>query len=284
MWRFIRTQFCRIKRFLSRFFVEREYTIISGEALICMIDIANYSAWCKRFRKRPEHIFRVMFEYNEHICAFLRRYDSLQKIELVGDSIVVIGMIGDTQTSQTAYIQMLAFVSDVLSHVPRMKVDFDEESISVRIGIHIGSIYGDYMRYPRRFQIFGNPVNVASRLQSKTENGSVLITDKSIHRALIERHYSDSNHSKDENSNHSKDTDNRRTSLDIVIDKTWHPIRTSDELFSPHEDDDERRSQELNKASKIKRKSIGCESLKGVGDYAVSRLYSLDLEPRSNSN
>lgn len=250
---------------------------MSGEAIICMIDIANYSAWCKRLRKRPEHIFNVMFDYNEHICTFLRRYDRLRKIELVGDSIVVVGMIGDSPTSQTTYIQTLAFVSDVLSHVPRMKIDFAEESISVRIGIHIGRVYGGYMRYPRRFQIFGNPVNVASRLQSKTEDGSVLITNKSVDRVTVERHYSDSNES-------SKEGGSVRASLDIKEGSTWHPMATLDGQFTLDADELERRSADFDKISRMRRTSAGYESFKGVGDYAVSRLHSFDTESPSSSN
>jgi len=265
----IKNQFVRVVRLLSDLWnaVLNKRDTLSGEAIICMIDIANYSQWCKRYRSSPEHIYRVMYDYNEHICTYLRSYDNLRKIEMVGDSIVVIGMIDDLHHSQKVYIKMLAFASDVLSHVPRMRVDFGDESISVRIGMHVGSIYGGYIRHPRRFQIFGNPINVASRLQSKTEDGSVLITDKSVHRALIKRCYS------------SSEDDDQRSSDETIPDTEWYSTLAFQGRLARrmHELDDSSYDHVNHNISKITRTGFGCETLKGVGDYTVSRLSSSDM-------
>ena len=259
MLTFIKTQFDRFVRWL---FASWDTNAVTGEAIICMIDIANYSSWCKRFRSSPEHIYRMMFEYNENICMYLHKYNKLRKIELVGDSMVVIGTINDTPShSQNVYLQMLAFSSDVLAYVPRMKADFDDESISLRIGMHVGYIHGGYIRHPRRFQIFGNPINVASRLQSRTEDGSVLITNKSADRASMQRH---SSHS-------STEGDTARPSVGGDMDE-WFPMFGHDALFSSEEAENIRTSEDFHKVARMKRILVGCESFKGVGNYMVSRL------------
>ena len=261
----------------------------AGEAIICLIDIANYSRWSKRHRKFPDHIYRVMYKYNEQICAHLRKYDKLQKIEMVGDSLLVVSLLTEERDRSQVFIQMLAFASDVLSHVPRMKVEFADESISLRIGMHVGQIYGGYINHPSRFQIFGHPVNVASRLQSRTVDNSILITDKSILNILHNR----------SNSHSSDSTDSRRTSMDTVdecqetdIDpnkastdivdtsyrsadsQSWYPMFDTDGVFQPDVDDASRLSTEFITASHMVRRSVGSETFKGVGDYTVSRLYS----------
>ena len=260
MLTFIKYQFSRFVRWLLSFW---DTNAVTGEAIICMIDISNYSAWCKRFRTSPEHIYHMMFTYNENICSYLRRYDKLRKIELVGDSMVVIGMLNDTLShSQNVSLQMLAFSSDVLAYVPRMKADFDDESISLRIGMHVGYIHGGYIRHPRRFQIFGNPINVASRLQSRTEDGSVLITNKSTDMLSMQRH----------NSHSSTECDTGHPSVSGDMDE-WCPMFGHDALFLSGEDGAIRTSEDFDKVSKMTRISVGCESLKGVGNYMVSRLY-----------
>jgi hypothetical protein len=190
----------------------------------------------------------------------------------------VVGLLTEERDRSQVFIQMLAFASDVLSHVSHMKADFADESISLRIGMHVGQIYGGYINHPSRFQIFGHPVNVASRMQSRTVDCSMLITDKSMLNILRNR----------SNSHSSDSTDSWRTSMDTVDDEcdetsyrsadsqSLCPMFGTDGVFQPDVDDASRLSTEFIKASHMVRKSIGSETFKGVGDYTVSRLYSND--------
>ena len=58
-----------------------------------MIDIVNFSSWCSD--KTPQEIFSTMTNYNGLISNLIDEYIDVDKVELVGDSIMIIGGFRD---------------------------------------------------------------------------------------------------------------------------------------------------------------------------------------------
>lgn len=166
-------------RMLNKYF---EYNNVS----ICLIDIVNFSKWCRRYNAKD--VVKSMILYNKLINKHLEHFDSLTKIELVGDSCLIVGGMDrfneesiDTNTEQTRtrthVWDMVLFCKRLLQ--ANMKVDvFQSELVSLRIGIHIGDVFGTFMENPFKFQMYGNHINTTSRLESSSFPGVIHVSDK----------------------------------------------------------------------------------------------------------
>jgi class 3 adenylate cyclase len=137
--------------------------------IVCMIDLANFTTWCDKYSSQI--IFQTMTQYNRDVNNILGKYDQLEKIEMVGDCIMVIGWVDN---NKDVYTQMIGFIKDILSNISFMKQLFISESISLRVGIHEGMLCSGFLSNPRKYQVFGNAINIASRLQSLAHIGTCL--------------------------------------------------------------------------------------------------------------
>lgn len=155
------------------------------EAVICMIDICNYSRWCND--KSAIHIFNVMQEYNSLLNTYIKKQNLLEKIEIVGDCVMVVGWIYSEDMYDNAVNQSVQFATEILKNLDKIKNIFNDNNISVRIGIHRGYASCGFMNKPRKFQVFGNTVNLASRLESIADNGTCVISDITLNNISRDR-------------------------------------------------------------------------------------------------
>ena len=54
-----------------------------------MTDICNYLKWCND--KSAIHIFNVIKEYNSLLNTYIKKQNLLEKKEIVGDCVMVVG-------------------------------------------------------------------------------------------------------------------------------------------------------------------------------------------------
>lgn len=157
-----------------------EYDITSyiptnhNNACICMIDIVNFSSWCSD--KTPQEIFSTMTNYNGLISNLIDEYIDVDKVELVGDSIMIIGGFRDVFDTHVNVKNIINLAIDIISNLEKIVEIFDTNSISIRIGIHCGDIYSGFIENPRKFQLFGNSINIASRLEAYSFPGTFTIS------------------------------------------------------------------------------------------------------------
>lgn len=145
---------------------------------ICLIDIVNYSKWCSTHS--PLEIFHTMTAYNEFICDILIKYgEDIHKIELVGDSIMLIAGLTNNLPIAKNVSNILFIANDILSKIDCIYNMFDSYN-SLRIGIHAGEISSGFIENPHKFQVFGNNVNITSRLESITLPGTCCISSSSL--------------------------------------------------------------------------------------------------------
>ena len=143
---------------------------------ICMIDIVNFSQWCNK--QEPQHIFTTMTKYNTFLNDNIYMYDDVEKIEMVGDSVMIVGGLYSKNNTIEYTHNIINMCHSILHDINTLNKIFNDESISIRIGIHNGDVYSGYILNPKKFQLFGNSINVASRLESTSFQGILNISSK----------------------------------------------------------------------------------------------------------
>jgi class 3 adenylate cyclase len=154
-----------------------EYDILKN-VCICMIDIVGFSSWCSNHI--PYKIAKSMILYNKLICQTIQKYISLKKIELVGDSCMIISGFTDISEFKENCINCIAFAIDMISQLKAIQNIFKSKSIGIRIGVHLSDVIGLYIGNPNKYQMFGNDINICSRLEASTTSNTIHISEKTL--------------------------------------------------------------------------------------------------------
>ena len=117
-----------------------------------------------------------MSEYNVYLSKVIDKYKSLTKIELVGDCCMV--GLTDNISKNESTLEIIRFAVNVLQNLNEIHKIFTDKHIGLRIGIHISNVFGIMMSNPRRFQLYGNDINVCSRLNLSTIKNTIHISLK----------------------------------------------------------------------------------------------------------
>lgn len=139
-----------------------EFACQTHTVSICMIDIVGFSLWCSK--QSPLTIFETMTQYNSLIQDKINQYKDIEKVELVGDSVLIVGGLYSKHIHNIE--EMFGFCYALLDSLSDIKQIFNSQNISIRIGVHIGDVFSGFILYPKKFQLFGNSINVSSRLES----------------------------------------------------------------------------------------------------------------------
>jgi len=147
---------------------------------ICMVDIVGFSTWCSNHL--PNIIARAMLDYNEWICTLINKYPGIKKIELVGDCCMIVGGTdsNEFESLTDSYLSMIRLGVDMIEDIDRLKDVFKSKQIGIRIGIHVGDVIGIYLTDPHKYQMFGNDINVCSRLESSAIPNTLHVSEKTL--------------------------------------------------------------------------------------------------------
>lgn len=157
-------------------FEDNEHVEIKN-ATVCIIDICGFSRWCSN--QIPYNIVHVMSKYNSFLSKTIDKY-SLTKIELVGDSCMIVGGLIDDTSKTECTLKTIGFAVNILQNIEKIQAIFTDKHIGLRIGIHVSNVFGIMMANPRRFQLYGNDINVCSRLESSALKNTAHISLKTI--------------------------------------------------------------------------------------------------------
>ena len=148
------------------------------QATICMIDICQFSKWC--MNRLPHQIVNTMKKYNAFINHHVKCFEEITKIELVGDCCMIAAGLTETMDRELCTISVVKFAVSLLQNIKTIQTIFNDDNIGIRIGIHISDVFGIVFEEPRRFQLYGNDINVCSRLESSTLKNTIRISLKTI--------------------------------------------------------------------------------------------------------
>ena len=143
-------------------------------ACICLIDIVRFSKWCSEHS--PVEIFETMTQYNLFLSNMIEKYTDIDKVEMVGDSVLIMGGFRNKECISHNVHNMLHFAIELIENVDKIRELFSDDN-SIRVGVHTGDIYSGFILNPTKFQLFGNSINVASRLESISLPGTFRVSE-----------------------------------------------------------------------------------------------------------
>lgn len=166
-----RNQTCILDMNRRKSFDEQESVCEYKNAYVIMIDVVEFSNWCST--KTSFEIVSTMMKYNDIIVRTLSPYKGLFKVELVGDSCLIISKHESDKN------EIMMFLSSLLSNLPYIERLFSK---GIRIGLSKGDLVGSIVPSPNRFQVFGNVINVSKRLESNAVANGICTNIHSINK------------------------------------------------------------------------------------------------------
>jgi CheY-like chemotaxis protein len=100
-----------------------------------------------------------MDTFNDITCELIEKWGEscVYKVELVGDSILLVSKY---------VLHMIIICKEFLKMFDALKTKlFMDSLIDIRIGVHVGNIVGGILKKQDKYQIYGQVVNIASRLE-----------------------------------------------------------------------------------------------------------------------
>ncbi len=145
---------------------------------VMFIDICGFTALSNR--SAPVEIVQMLNSVFSHFDGLVERRD-LEKIKTIGDAYMVAGGLPETCEDHPNAIVALAL--DILECAETLK-DSTGAPLRVRVGAHVGPVVAGVIgRKKFIYDLWGDTVNTASRMESQGAPGSVQITE-ALHRRL----------------------------------------------------------------------------------------------------
>lgn len=153
------------------------------EVSVFFCDVSSFTNWCD-FTGSPTKVVEALSTLFNIIDELAEEHD-VYKVETVGDQ--YLGICGAPMADDEHAVKMARFALDVAAINSIMELIFPRVAetpekempplLQLRIGCHLGPIVAGVIGAERpRWQIFGDAVNVASRMESTGQPGRVQVS------------------------------------------------------------------------------------------------------------
>ncbi|CAB9512119.1 Receptor-type guanylate cyclase gcy [Seminavis robusta] len=152
---------------------------------VLFADIAGFTQWCSE--REPCHVFTLL-EAVFFVFDNLAKQLSVYKIETIGDCYVAVTGIPDLLDDHC--VAMALFASQIILEFDQVVeglatedgLGLDTALLRLRVGCHSGPVTAGVLRGDKgRFQLFGDTVNTAARMESNGQPGRVQISAQMAH-------------------------------------------------------------------------------------------------------
>ncbi|CAB9519856.1 Receptor-type guanylate cyclase gcy [Seminavis robusta] len=142
-------------------------------------DLAGFTQWSST--REPEHVFELLEAlYGAFDRIALRR--TVFKVETIGDCYMAVTGVPNPQPDHA--IRMIKFARDCMMKMDRIleklvpSLGEDTLNLKMRVGCHSGPVTAGVLRGDKgRFQLFGDTVNTASRMESNGVKGRIHVSE-----------------------------------------------------------------------------------------------------------
>ena len=141
-------------------------------------DLVGFTAWSSE--GEPSQVFTLLETLYQAYDSILKGR-GVFKVETVGDCYV--GVAGLPEYRRDHAMAMARVARDIvrqtheLTRRLELKLGPDTSELSTRIGLHSGPVTAGVLRGERaRFQLFGDTMNVAARMQHTSERGRIQVS------------------------------------------------------------------------------------------------------------
>ncbi|CAB9497503.1 Receptor-type guanylate cyclase gcy [Seminavis robusta] len=146
------------------------------ETTVFFADLVGFTAWSSK--RTPVEVFELLEALYGAFDKIAKRR-KVFKVETIGDCYVAVTGIPEPQDNHAAI--MARFAVSCMAEMNRMTHDElaetlgeDTKDLEMRVGLHSGPTTAGVLRGERgRFQLFGDTVNVASRMESNSVKGRI---------------------------------------------------------------------------------------------------------------
>jgi class 3 adenylate cyclase len=150
------------------------------EATVLFADIAGFTAWSSI--REPTQVFTLLESVFQAFDVIAKKY-GVFKVETVGDCYVCV--VGVPVYNKDHAMVMARFARDCNERVVEVLRDLemtlgpDTGELAMRFGIHSGPVTAGVLRGDRaRFQLFGDTVNTAARVESSGKRSRIHISEQ----------------------------------------------------------------------------------------------------------
>jgi class 3 adenylate cyclase len=148
-----------------------------ADVTVVFVDIVEFTPLSERLGPK-----RTVLLLNE----LFRRFDQsalrlgVEKIETTGDGYLAVGGAPSALDDHAAAVAQFAL--EALEAARQTRVS-ETEHVQIRVGIHTGPVFGGVIGESRfHYKIFGETVNMASRVQSHARHGHILVSESTCKR------------------------------------------------------------------------------------------------------
>lgn len=155
---------------------EKDISFVVPSATIVFIDINKFSDYASNLN--PTDIMANLSTYFAYIDKIATKYNMLQKIKLIGDIYMAAAGLFNTDVPPEQHAeQTILFALECVEVLDEINTKL-EANLQIRTGINTGGpvIAGVLGTDKPAFDIIGDPINVAARLQSTCEVNKVHIS------------------------------------------------------------------------------------------------------------
>ncbi len=145
---------------------------------ILFADIVDFTRYAGD--RQPEEIVSTLNAIFSHFDTLAEDH-RLEKIKTIGDAYMVVGGLSGPTDNHCVRIGEMAL--DMMAFIETFK-DAGDGALALRIGIHAGPVVAGVIgRSKFAYDLWGDTVNVASRLETTARDGVIQVSD-TVHEAL----------------------------------------------------------------------------------------------------
>ena len=143
---------------------------------VIFIDIVGFTKIAER--NNPTYLVNKLNELFSEYDLISEKYN-LEKIKTIGDAYLAVGGFGDhPELSSINCVSAALEIQLLMDKLKEIAISKNEEFWEVRIGIHNGDVIAGVLGTKRiAYDIFGNTVNIAKRIESNSAPGKVNISE-----------------------------------------------------------------------------------------------------------
>lgn len=146
---------------------------------VVFADISGFTAWSSE--REPAQVFQLLEAAYQTFDKIANKL-GVFKIETIGDCYVAVTGLPEPQADHA--VRMARFAYEIMLHMHELVSSLESMlgpgtgSLSIRIGMHSGPVIGGVLRGEKaRFQLFGDTMNTAARMQSTGQVNMIQVSD-----------------------------------------------------------------------------------------------------------